>query len=394
MLGLVAPALGTVAIGLGLEVRDLGVHYRQGTDYDVYWAAGRAVVRGKSVFSPWMATQMVHRLPFTYPPVAALFAVPFGLVSNRAGFLAWTLTSVLMLALVVRATTPLLVGRCARPGIALILTILVALSMTPVLTGLGLGQPGIVLMTMSLFDCISPRPRWPRGLLVGIATAVKLLPGIFIVYFWLTGRRRAAVRATVTAATLSFAAALALPGDSRTFWTSRIFDNSRVGNNAYFSNQSLNGMLRRVLGAHAELLWVASALVVAVVGMRLAMQASERGQELLGVCLAALVGVLVSPVSWVHHLVWIVPVLAVLIADATDRRRVVLTLSLAAFFALRLPYLGDSFDPGWGHAWLAGPLKDAYGIACLVLLFTLPRLVGATPPAEPRQPAPAAPPAS
>jgi alpha-1,2-mannosyltransferase len=389
---LAAPALGIIAIGLGLEVANLAGGHRQGIDYDVYWAAGRAVVHGESVFSPWMATQMVHSLPFTYPPLAALCAVPFGLVPNRIGFLAWTLASIVMLGFVVRATMPNLVNRFSRPRIALTLAILVALVSAPVMTGLGHGQLGIALMTMCIFDCISPRPRWPRGLLIGIATAVKLLPGIFIVYLWLTGRRRAAITATVTAAVLSLGAAVVLPGDSRIFWTSRLFDNSRVGSNSYFSNQSLNGMLRRALGSHAQLLWIASGVVVAIVGLRYAVQASRRGQELLGVCLAALVGILASPVSWVHHLVWIVPVLAVLLGDAIDRRRVALTLSLAAFFALRLPYLGESFDPGWGQAWLAGPLKDAYGIACLVLLFTLPRLVGARPLlVEPRQPAPAVP---
>ncbi len=54
------------------------------------------------------------------------------------------------------------------------------------------GQVGIVLMALCLFDCL-PRPtRLPRGALVGLATAVKLVPGIFIPYLWLTGRRRAA----------------------------------------------------------------------------------------------------------------------------------------------------------------------------------------------------------
>jgi alpha-1,2-mannosyltransferase len=389
---LLAPALGIIAIGFALEVANLVADNRQGIDYDVYWAAGRAVLHGESVFSPWMATQMVHRLPFTYPPFAALCAVPFGLISNRIGFVAWTVLSIVMLGFVVRATTPLLVSRFSRPRVALTLAILVALASAPVMTSLGFGQLGIVLMTMCIFDCVSPRPRWPRGLLIGIATAVKLLPGIFIVYLWLTGRRRAAITATVTAVVLTLGAAVVLPGDSRTFWTSRIFDNSRVGSNSYFSNQSLNGMLRRAFGSHTQLLWVASGVVIAVVGLRYAVQASRRGQEMLGVCLVALVGVLASPVSWVHHLVWIVPVLAVLVGDGTDRRRVALTLALAALFALKLPYLGESFDAGWGQAWFAGPLKDTYGIACLVLLFGLPRLVGARPaPVEPRQPAPAAP---
>ena len=54
------------------------------------------------------------------------------------------------------------------------------------------GQVGIPLMACCVLDCMLPRTRWPRGLLVGVAAAFKLVPGVFIPYLVLTRRWRAA----------------------------------------------------------------------------------------------------------------------------------------------------------------------------------------------------------
>jgi len=345
---------------------------RNGIDFDVYRAAGRAVLHGESLFGPWLATQMRVRLPFTYPPLAALFAVPFGLLRADLGLAIWDGLSIAALAWVVHAATrPLMAGR-SRSCFVLALTL--ALALAPVQDELGFGQVGIALMAMCVYDCTVERKRWPRGMIIGIATAIKLLPAMFIPYLWLSGRRRAAVIAAATATGLTLATFVALPHDSTTFWTSRVFDGNRIGNNAYFSNQSLNGMLRRAFGAVGPPLWIVVAAVVVVFGLRWAARASRDGQELLGVCLVALVTVLVSPVSWIHHLVWIVPVLAVLVGDGSDRHRVRWTVGIALLFTLRLPYLGESL--GHDSSWLAGPLKDSYGLASIVLLLALPRLLG------------------
>ena len=115
----------------------------------------------------------------------------------------------------------------------------------------------------------------------------------------MSGRRRSAYTSIAVFAASSLVGVVVAPSDSRTFWTSRIFDNSRVGNNAYVSNQSLNGMLRRALesGAATQLLWLGLAAAVVVFGLRKAALASRGSQEILGISLAALVGMIVSPVS-------------------------------------------------------------------------------------------------
>src|SRR4029078_4602573 len=83
------------------------------------------------------------------------------------------------------------------------------------------------------------------------------------------------------------------------------------------------------------------------------------------------------PVSWIHHLVWIVPVLAVLIGDGTDRRRGTLAVWVASLFPIRLPCLGDTIPPGWHLGWVAAVLRDSYGLLCVVLLFALARQIRA-----------------
>jgi alpha-1,2-mannosyltransferase len=354
--------------------------HRYGIDFAVYRNAGRAVLSNHALYGPWIGRDIPHRLPFTYPPLAALLAVPLAFVGRQSGLLIWDLAQILVLIAVVRLVTKPFAGRFSNPIVPLALGTAVALALTPVQDELGFGQVGIVLMGLCVFDCLIERPPWPRGALIGVAAAIKLVPAIFIPYLWLSGRRRAAGVATAVFAALSLAGALVLPRDSTTFWTSQLFDNHRVGDNAYFSNQSLNGIMLRALGSHGgglltSTLWIAVAVVVGGYGLSRAARAARRGDQLLGLALAALVGVLVSPVSWIHHLVWIVPIIAVVLGDATDRRRVAVALAVAAFFALRLPYVGHYMPAQWHVTWLAGPLKDSFGLACLGLLLGLPMLL-------------------
>jgi alpha-1,2-mannosyltransferase len=213
-------------------------------------------------------------------------------------------------------------------------------------------------MALCVFDCLAERPQWPRGMLIGFATAVKLLPAIFIPYLWLSGRRRAAIVAAATAVGSTLVTAVVLPSDSHAFWFSRVFDSSRVGNNAYFSNQSIHGILLR---ADVPAVWIVGAAAVAVVGLIGAARCSRAGDELRGIVVTGLVGVLISPVSWIHHLVWVVPALLLVLGAATNRRRVWAVFAAALLLALRVPYIWSSVPV----------LRDSYGLLCLALLTTL-----------------------
>jgi len=154
-------------------------------------------------------------------------------------------------------------------------------------------------------DCLVRNPRWPRGMLVGVAAAVKLTPAAFVLFFLLRGDRRAAVTALV-----SFLGATAVgfalnPAGSVRYWTSIVFDPDRIGGVASAANQSVKAFLAR-LGIEQGLLWLVLAAVAVVVGA-IAMRKARHPVDAL--CVNAFVVLLASPVSWTHHWVWIVPVL-------------------------------------------------------------------------------------
>jgi len=141
-----------------------------------------------------------------------------------------------------------------------------------------------------------------------------------VLYFLLTRRWRPAATAigTFLAATATgFAAA---PHASLQYWTATLWDPSRIGHVDKTSNQSLLGMLARIAGpTPPQLLWVVLAGAVLVVGMWRARRAFLHGDELVGLTLTGLTAVLVNPISWIHHLYWVVPAVVVLTDIATGR---------------------------------------------------------------------------
>jgi alpha-1,2-mannosyltransferase len=336
-------------------------------DLAVYRAAGKAVLHGRSVFGPYVAHQLRVPLPFIYPPVAAVFAIPFTLMPVGFANVVWTLITLALLFGVVKL--------CFAPStdgslVALMLAFGVALALSPVQENLRFGQLGIALMACCVFDCMVPRTRWPRGVLVGIAAAVKLVPAIFVPYLWLTGRRRAAYVAIATFVGCTVVGWVADASDSWEFFRHRMFEPTSP---KYFSNQSLEGMLQRFIGPW-RLIWLPAVAVIIVFGLWQAARASRAGDELRGVAITGLVGVIVSPISWVHHIVWIVPAIAAILATGTDKGRRVLAFVVAALFVARLPYVGN--DELHGTGFVAAVLEDGYGIISIVLFAYLTDAVG------------------
>ena len=362
-------------------------------DLDVYRTGGLSVLRGQPLYT--MLTQPPQLLPFTYPPAAALFAVPLALLPWPAAQLAWVPFVYVPLAVVIwYAFAPVLrrAGRL-RPAVFAIAFAACAY-LFPVRDEMRFGQVDLVLLALAVADCAAREPRWPRGALVGVAAAVKLVPGVFVVYLWLSGRRRTALTASLVALAVTLGAWLLLPRDSVTYWTSAIFDPGRLGPNSGTSDQSLRGLLLRALlpwppaaagppwppaaglpAAVPGVIWVVVAVVVAVAGFAAVSRLARQSREPEAMAVTALVGVLASPVSWIHHYVVVVLVIGAILADGRARSRVVLAAGTAVYFALTIPW--------WGQSLLGQPavpvlaarvVQDGFGLAALVLIVILARL--------------------
>ena len=357
-------------------------------DLNVYRTGGLSVLQGQPLYT--VLTQPPQLLPFTYPPAAALFAVPLALMPWPAAQLAWVPVIYVPLAVVIWFAFAPLLRRAGRLRAVVFAVIFAACAyLFPVRDEMRFGQVDMVLLALAVTDCAARAPRWPRGALVGLATAIKLVPGVFIVYLWLSGRRRAAVTAAVTAAAWTLGAWLLLPRDSVTYWTSAIFQSGRLGSNSGTSNQSLRGILLREFlpGQAPGALWAVLAVAVAIAGFALAGRLARQGREMEGIAVTALLWVLLSPVSWIHHLIVVVVVIGAILADGRSRTRAAIAAATAAFFALTIPWWGQSLLGRPGVPVLAARVvEDGFGIAAVALIAIIALLPAAEQAAGPGDP--------
>jgi alpha-1,2-mannosyltransferase len=173
-----------------------------------------------------------------------------------------------------------------------------------------LGQVNLLLMALVIGDLGQHDGRRLKGVAVGIAAGIKLVPLIFIPYLLLTRRFRAAVLAAGTFAATVVLGFLVVPGDSTDWWLHGLFfADGRTGFVGWGGNQSLRASLTRLAGSihGATVEWVSVALLAAVVGLTSAVLLDRAGHALLAILATALVGLLDSPISWDHHWVWVVP---------------------------------------------------------------------------------------
>jgi alpha-1,2-mannosyltransferase len=336
-------------------------------DLHVYRSGGQAILHGANLY----AIRAADNLPFTYPPVSAILSVPLALLPFVADKIGWIAVVLASLMLAVRAGFRPLLDRAGGAAPAVFPVILaIAAYLQPVMQGIGFGQVDLVLLGLCLTDCMATAPRWPRGLLIGLATAIKLMPGVFVIYLLITGRRRAAGIAALSFAGLTALAWGISPANSATYWTNAIFQTGRLGGNGSAANQSLRGIVLRV---HADvapnLVWLPLVLIVGIAGFAMARACQQRGQELAGITITGLLGALLSPVGWIHHLCWVVLAIGVVTGDGRVARRVLPAALTTALFLSILPTWAEHTQSAAQQASIPGFLmENSFGLAALALI--------------------------
>lgn len=278
-----------------------------GADFLVYHQTGASVLHG---VTPYDFTNQ-YGLQFIYSPFAALVFTPLGFLGARMALAVWTFLSVVALEVVVWLT----LGKLrSRRGMLTVVITLAALPIYPVFTNLGLGQVNILLMLLVFADLMVLRnTRW-AGIGIGLAAGIKLTPLVFLPYLLATRRYRAAGVSVGTFAATIGLGFLTLPGPSTRYWGGLFLDTNRMtpdGSAPY--NDSLSAVLGRLFGHtdHGGPVWLALSVLIGLAGLVVAVVAARRGDELTGVLACAVVGLLVSPVSWPPHWVWCVPLFVV-----------------------------------------------------------------------------------
>lgn len=258
-------------------------------------------------------------LPFTYPPFSTLFFWPLTLVPTGLGAVLWSLVNLGALAVIIAVSLlhvrPDVRDDAPRVPWAVVGMLLgPAVLLEPVMLDLSYGQVNLVLVALVLVDATTiirvGERTLPRGIGIGLAAAIKLVPLIFVPFLIVTRQYRAARTAVLTAGAGTLAAFLINPSASAAFWSTYVVDQKRIGNVTYVSNQSLEGTLARV--AHHA--WrtrdmVSVQALVVLAGLALAWWAWRTSSTFLAVLVVGDTGLLASPITWAHHMVWVVAAL-------------------------------------------------------------------------------------
>jgi alpha-1,2-mannosyltransferase len=288
-------------------------------DLDVYRDGGLIARHLSPPYDPSLGSPLYDwpasntALNFTYTPFAALF---FAMVS----FIPWSvlprLSVVVNIAALVAAIWFTVGALDYRGRVRLGATLLGSAAVfwiEPVMRTLYLGQINLLLMALIIWDLTQPDTdksrRW-KGAVTGFAAGVKLVPLIFIPYLLLTRKFRQAAMACGAFVCTVILGFLILPRDSIDWWFHTLFiQDGRTGFVGWGGNQSLRGLLTRFAGSMnaATAPWVVISVLVVVLGLVAAAMIERAGHRMLGLLMVALTGLLVSPISWDHHWVWIAP---------------------------------------------------------------------------------------
>ncbi|ORV72698.1 alpha-(1-2)-phosphatidylinositol mannosyltransferase [Mycolicibacter hiberniae] len=374
-------------------------------DVDVYRMAAQAWRDGQPLYGQnWFQTQIDGTvLPFTYPPIAAVLFAPLTWVSLGTATVVLTIVSTLLLVVSITIVlTGLGVSVETSPGCgpawwrravvaAAIVAAAIWLDAEPIWANFDFGQVNAVLMTLVIADCAPRRTYWPRGTLLGVAVALKLTPAVFVLYFLLRGDRRAAVTTVVSflgATLLGFAMAWS---DSWQYWTRTVTDTDRIGGATLNTNQNLAGALARLpLGEQLRsLLWLAGCLVVLAVTVWAARRVLSAGEPILALVCVALFGLVVSPVSWSHHWVWMLPAVVVTAVVASRHRAPVLgalsVIGVALMMRSPIELLPEHHETG--AAWWRQLAGTSYVWWALAMVVTAGATLRPSPRTNPDQPA-------
>ncbi len=320
-----APVLLIVSVAARLAWTYLARNGANFVDLHVYLGGAAAIDRPGTLYSYVYADQTPDfPLPFTYPPFAAvvfypLHLLPFGLVA-----LLWQLATMAALYGAIRISQRLMGVAAGTGHRQALLWTAIAIWLEPLRSTFDYGQINVLLMLAVLWAACTPK-WWLSGALVGAAAGIKLTPAIAGLYLVGVRRWAAAVFSAVVFAATIAVSALVVGDQTRYYFTELLGDAHRVGPVATSFNQSWRGGISRIVGhdaGHGPLVLaaIAATAVVAVLAWR-ALGSGEAATDRLGRLLVVeLLGLLLSPISWTHHWVWLVPLMMWLLHGPLRRR--------------------------------------------------------------------------
>jgi alpha-1,2-mannosyltransferase len=331
---------------------------RRRFDLDIYIDA----VRGWPDHSLYAYRDPKVGLPFNYPPFAAVLMLPLTAlersVTDKLWLMAGIAASAWFIVTAARSAPCLPFFSRAAPLVAA-----VGIWSVPVLLTARLGQINWLLALAVMLDLrLERKGSRAAGIATGFAAAVKLYPAAALLYLVAKPNWNALRRTVITAFSLSAIAAVVMPRESLDYWTKQVFEIDRV----FGADNPLSVSIRREIAwlplpeAVTTILWLAAAAVLGWIALRRVVTAVERDNPLAGATIAMCAGSACFPLSWSHHLYFLLPAALLWLGDGREPRR---RLGAAALVVL----LFEGLHPGRNAAFIV-----ARAIALVVVVVALP----------------------
>ncbi|WP_312858189.1 glycosyltransferase 87 family protein [Pseudonocardia pini] len=338
-------------------------------DLEVYRIGVQTWLAGGDPYGSLPPTISGLALPFIYPVFAAIVLTPFALVPWTVAWVALFVLSLASLAVTLYVAALRAWPTGGRAGALSVATLALPflLWIEPVLETLEFGQVNLILMALVAIDCLAPRTWWPRGMLVGIAAAIKLTPAAFVLFFLLRRDVRAAVVAVVTAMVATAVGFLVDAHNSAAYWFGG--PASGVSGSVFYTNETVQAVVARwgVQGPLLTGIWLAASIGLLV----LAVPTVRRADPALALSATAGLMLVVSPTSWSHHWVWIAPALLAVGAHAvrTGSRG---WIAAAAVLAVAFSVAPFRWLPGNNEVELTwNPLQQVAGATYVIIAIVL-----------------------
>lgn len=309
-----------IAITIVALVVEAGVYYHLVRNQD----GGFADLFGRATnFQQLKSTGNIYTAfsieAFTYPPGGILLLSPLVLVPTTWLAPMWTfailgaMTSTLYL--VIRRLSQHAASSALLMAVAM--TVVSPIVLSSVYDNIFWGQIGAFLTLAIVADELVIHGKL-QGVWVGLATALKIYPGIFIV-IWLVRRQyRQAVTALITIVGVTSLATLLFFRSASTFFHAQIVGSQELEHFATYSTAQASSSIDDVflrppyfLGHLTPTQSLMIAGVFAVIGIIASYGAWLRGHEFTSVVIGLVISTICSPIAWNHYFVF-VPLLAFL----------------------------------------------------------------------------------
>jgi alpha-1,2-mannosyltransferase len=288
---------------------------------------------------------------YRYPPFHTMLMMPLGALPYPVADFVWRILNLAFTALCIW-----LIGKTMSLEFSaknLLVVGLIVFNYDPLIYTIAIGQVNMLILTLLMLAvfAFSRKRTTLSGVFLGLAASSKIIPGVLLAYFFWKKNYRMVMASAVTIVTSAAIGFLALGAETtRTFIN--VFMTFAQEDNSWIGNQSLRGFLSRLfVGDEFVHAWYPDAslernlyyLGVAIFAAFTAFvlyRSRRTGTFHVEFAFVFLTYFIITPTTWVHHLVWAMYPLVAIALACLDRKN----LAPAIVFVIGFSLIGLTFE--------------------------------------------------